>query len=211
MFYFVVINGLKPEIRNHVTRTQPTTWSELVHHAKIGEMCLPVAPPIDPTLAVKLEAIQDHTIDQRIVASRSTAMPIADNARNVDLVLPNPDAGNGMPTLTASLRARADHVGLEGAGSPGNRAHRIFTPKLRSTELQPATELWPNAKLWPGSKLWTSKLCTTADAYEPTSLYPATSQHGDWMERWTRDADNNAVWQMWMCPTPTPKHFPGRE
>ena len=60
MLRFAVINGLKPEICNHVTRTQPTTWSELVHLVKIGEMCLPVVPPTDPTLAVKLEAIQDQ-------------------------------------------------------------------------------------------------------------------------------------------------------
>jgi len=63
MLWFAVINGLKPEIRHHITRTQPTTWSELVYHAKIGEMCMPVAPPTDPTLAVKLEAIQ-HQLKQ---------------------------------------------------------------------------------------------------------------------------------------------------
>ena len=31
MLRYAVINGLKPEIRNHVTCTQPTTWSDLVH------------------------------------------------------------------------------------------------------------------------------------------------------------------------------------
>jgi len=60
MLRFVVINGLNPEIRNHVTRTQPIMWTDLVHHAKVGEMCVPVAPPTDPTLSVKLEAIQDQ-------------------------------------------------------------------------------------------------------------------------------------------------------
>jgi len=60
MLRFAVINGLKHEIHNHVTRTQPTTWSELVYHAKIGEMCMPVVPPTDPTLAVKLAAIQEQ-------------------------------------------------------------------------------------------------------------------------------------------------------
>jgi len=59
MLHFAVINGLQPDIRNHVTRTQPTTWNDVVQHAKIGEMCSPVALPSDPTLAVKLEAIQD--------------------------------------------------------------------------------------------------------------------------------------------------------
>ena len=60
MLRFAVIIGLKPDIRNHVTRTQPTTWNDLVQHARIGEMCTPVAPPTDPTLAFKLEVIQDQ-------------------------------------------------------------------------------------------------------------------------------------------------------
>jgi len=60
ILHFAVISGLKPEICNHVTLTQPTTWSELVHHAKIGEICTLVAPPTDPALAVQLEAIQDQ-------------------------------------------------------------------------------------------------------------------------------------------------------
>ena len=60
MLHFAVINGVDPEIRNHITRTQPTTWSDLVYHAKVGEMCVPVSPPSNPTLAVKLEAIQDQ-------------------------------------------------------------------------------------------------------------------------------------------------------
>ena len=59
MLRFAVINGLKPEICNHVTRTQPTKWSDLVHHAKIDEMCVPESPPLE--LAVKLEAIQDQS------------------------------------------------------------------------------------------------------------------------------------------------------
>jgi len=60
MLRFAVINGLKPDICNHVTRTQPTTWNDLVQHARTGEMCSPVAPLTDPTLAVKLEVIQDQ-------------------------------------------------------------------------------------------------------------------------------------------------------
>ena len=39
---FAVINGLNPEIRNHVTRSQTTTWTYLIYHAKVGEMCVPV-------------------------------------------------------------------------------------------------------------------------------------------------------------------------
>jgi len=142
-------------------------------------------------------------------------MPMTDNARNVDLALPDLDAGNGTLTLTASLRACADHVGPVGAGSAGDRAHRILAhPKTLVYELGPTTELWTNAKLWPSSKLWTSKLCTTADAHEPTSLRPATSQHGDWTECWTRDglyAHYNGVCKMWACSTLTPKYVCGCE
>jgi len=78
MLHFAVINGLKPDIRNHVTRTQPTTWNDLVQHARIGEMCSPVAPPTDPTLAVKLEVIQDQ-LKQLTTASKERSPP----ARNV--------------------------------------------------------------------------------------------------------------------------------
>jgi len=60
MLRFAVINGFNPEIRNHVTRAQPTTWTELVQQAKVGEMCMTVPASTDPTLAVKLEAIQDQ-------------------------------------------------------------------------------------------------------------------------------------------------------
>jgi len=63
MLRFAVINGLNPVIRNHVTWAQPTTWTDLVYHAKVGEMCVPVAPPTDPTLSAKLAAIQDQ-LDQ---------------------------------------------------------------------------------------------------------------------------------------------------
>ena len=60
MLCYAVTNGLNPEIRNHVTRNQPTNWTDLVHHAKIGEMCVPVSSQTDETLSVKLELIQDQ-------------------------------------------------------------------------------------------------------------------------------------------------------
>jgi len=60
MLRFAVINGLNPEIRNHVTRAQPNTWTDLVQQAKVGKMCIPVVQPLNTTLAVKLEVIQDQ-------------------------------------------------------------------------------------------------------------------------------------------------------
>ena len=104
MLRFVVINGLKPEICNHVTRTQPTTWNDLVYHARIGEMSAPETPPLDLTLAVKLEAIQDqlHQLtkvrsvspvyvaghsESRCVSSRSDSHPGSPKRVRFDLSL----------------------------------------------------------------------------------------------------------------------------
>ena len=41
MLCYVVLNGLNSEIKNHVTRSQPNGWKELVDAAKVGEMCVP--------------------------------------------------------------------------------------------------------------------------------------------------------------------------
>ena len=60
MLRFAVINGLNVDIRNHVTRNQPTTWTDLLYHARVGEMSVPVHSETDATLAVKLELIQDQ-------------------------------------------------------------------------------------------------------------------------------------------------------
>jgi len=75
MLRFAVINGFNPEIRNHVTRAQPTTWTELVQQAKVGEMCMPVPSGSDPILAVKLEASQDQ-LTQLTLNKTRTASPV---------------------------------------------------------------------------------------------------------------------------------------
>jgi len=75
MLRFAVINGFNPEIRNHVTRAQPTTWTELVQQAKVGEMCMTVPASTDPTLAVKLEAIQDQ-LTQLALNKQRAASPV---------------------------------------------------------------------------------------------------------------------------------------
>jgi len=41
MLCYAVLNGLKSDIKNHVTRSQPTTWKDLVDAAKVEEMCVP--------------------------------------------------------------------------------------------------------------------------------------------------------------------------
>jgi len=60
MLRFAVINGLRPDIRNHVTRCQPITWKDLVDNAKVGEMCVPVPTITDTAVSVQLELIQDQ-------------------------------------------------------------------------------------------------------------------------------------------------------
>jgi len=73
MLRFAVINGFNPEIRNHVTRAQPTTWTEVVQQAKVGEMSMTVPASTDPTLAVKLEAIQDQLTQLALNKTRAAS------------------------------------------------------------------------------------------------------------------------------------------
>ena len=41
MLCCAVLYSLKSDIKNHVTRSQPTTWKDLVDAAKVEEMCVP--------------------------------------------------------------------------------------------------------------------------------------------------------------------------
>ena len=70
MLRFAVINGLNPEIRNHVTRSQPTTWTYLIYHAKVGEMCVPVPSQTEATVTIKLELIEDQL--KQLTAEKQT-------------------------------------------------------------------------------------------------------------------------------------------
>ena len=60
MLRFAVINGLRPEIRNHDTHAQPITWEGLISSARVGEMCVPVPPTQDMTVAAQFELIQEQ-------------------------------------------------------------------------------------------------------------------------------------------------------
>jgi len=111
MLRFAVINGLNPEIRNHVTRNQPTTWTDLVYHAKVGEMCVPVPSQTDSTLAVKLELIQDQLkqLTAEKAQTRSTSPVIA----AVDRPLRSPSPRrvrfqNDRSEFAADRRSRVD-------------------------------------------------------------------------------------------------------
>jgi len=60
MLCYAVLNGLNSEIKNHVTRSQPNNWKELVDAAKVGEMCVPEASSIESSVTVQLELIKDQ-------------------------------------------------------------------------------------------------------------------------------------------------------
>jgi len=69
---FAVINGLRPEIKNHVTMQQPSSWEALVEAARVGEMCSPVVTQTDPNVALQIELMRDQlnqlAVDKRVAA-----------------------------------------------------------------------------------------------------------------------------------------------
>jgi len=73
MLCYAVINGLKSEIKNHVTRLRPATWKDLADAAKVGEMCVPETPAIGSSVTVQLELIQDQLKELSAQRSPSSA------------------------------------------------------------------------------------------------------------------------------------------
>ena len=69
---YAVINGLRPEIKNHVTMQQPTTWEALVQAARVGEMCSPVVTQSDPSLAMQVQLMRDQL--NQLVSEKRVAM-----------------------------------------------------------------------------------------------------------------------------------------
>ena len=60
MLRFAVLNGLRTDIKDHVTRSQPSTWKELVEAAKVGELCSPSSSSTDDKITVQLALVQDQ-------------------------------------------------------------------------------------------------------------------------------------------------------
>jgi len=65
MLCYAVLNGLRPDIKNHVTRQQPQNWADLQKAARVGEMCTPetacpVVTTTDPGLVVQIELMRDQ-------------------------------------------------------------------------------------------------------------------------------------------------------
>ena len=89
---FAVINGLRPDIKNHVTMKQPTNWQELVTAARVGEMCAPAsATQTDNSVAVQIELMRDQlnqlAVEKRIASingpSRSNSQSRSSSERRV--------------------------------------------------------------------------------------------------------------------------------
>jgi len=100
MLRFAVINGLHTDTRNHVTCAQPNTWTDLVQKARVGEMCVPVAQPLDTTLAVKLEVIQDQL--KQLTAEKAkprSVSPVCSAGRSDRRDSSRPNSRPGSPRL----------------------------------------------------------------------------------------------------------------
>ena len=63
------------EIFSNSTAVHTKNGTELVQQAKVGEMCMTVPASTDPTLAVKLEAIQDQ-LTQLALNKQRAASPV---------------------------------------------------------------------------------------------------------------------------------------
>jgi len=69
---FAVLNGLRPDIKDHVTRLQPADWKSLVEAAKIGEMCSPLHSETS-TVAMQLALMREQLNNLSTQRSASTA------------------------------------------------------------------------------------------------------------------------------------------
>jgi len=71
MLRFPVLNGLRPDIKDHVTRSQPSDWKSLVEAAKVVEMYSPV-PSETSTIAMQLARMQEQL--KKLSTQRSASM-----------------------------------------------------------------------------------------------------------------------------------------
>jgi len=80
MLRFAVLNGLRPDIANHVTQRQPNTWPELLAAARVGEMCTPVQSYA--TVCSQLNLMQDQLRQLYPKLTTSTVAQVTDGASN---------------------------------------------------------------------------------------------------------------------------------
>ena len=114
MLCYAVLNGLKSEIKNHVTRLRPVTWKDLVDAAKVGEMCVPETPAIGSSVTVQLELIQDQL--KELSAQRSPSSAPVDRPDDRPLRSPSP--------RRVRFDDRASDVRPRWTSPPGNSSFR---------------------------------------------------------------------------------------
>jgi len=198
-----------PEIRNHVTRTQPTTWSDLVHHAKIGEMCMPVASPTDPTLVVKMEAIQDQLKQLTTTNKVRSASPVCFAGRS-DYRSRGDSSRTASPTRRVHFDRSADRGMQEYRNAEGS-------PREDRCSHSAGRQQWdaePNRESKGGRRPRGSRGCRSSRRQEPqNTVHPKISAH-----RTTARCKTTAQFQTTdhrtlhsRCPLPSqpiPRHLP---
>ena len=70
MLRFAILNGLRDDLKSHVTRAQPATLKELQEAAKIAELCPTEKPRSDDTLAIQLALMQDQLNKSLVTKTR---------------------------------------------------------------------------------------------------------------------------------------------
>jgi len=78
---FAVLNGLRPEIANFVTRKQPTDWENLLEAARLGEMCFATQPNTDTLVTKQLTEMQDQLRQLSMKFDTPTAAPLSEATR----------------------------------------------------------------------------------------------------------------------------------
>ena len=70
MLRFAILNGLRDDLKSHVTRAQPATWKDLQEAAKIAELCPTEKPRSNDTLAIQLALMQDQL--KQVLSNQNT-------------------------------------------------------------------------------------------------------------------------------------------
>ena len=70
MLRFAILNGLRDDLKSHVTRAQPATLKDLQEAAKIAELCPTEKPRSDDTLAIQLALMQDQL--KQVLSNQNT-------------------------------------------------------------------------------------------------------------------------------------------
>ena len=81
MIKFAILNGLLPHISNYVTQKQPTTMTELIDAARIGEMISPPVTELDAVVTEQLAGVQEQL--RKLTAKWDNANVVSVNSRTI--------------------------------------------------------------------------------------------------------------------------------